>query len=843
MSLVLNISVPPPLPKGIERALKESTNEGLTAFLGGYEVRASKDKSLPRNLIKSELQKGRLQYHNLTGYKGYGFEIISDSVVSPQRLKFERTLRKGGTVVAVLTSLSSTFGLFISSFKQVRNIIGFNDDDSTFSSVRNSFLLGSIAGIANAFSHENLNWGIGAAGMGALGQYLDRPWGLALFSIFDGLNAMGMGEVKCRNKKNQKATFKSIFDNAKLKSFAFLRPYEDAIKLFLNRHSSKAGWEKNLTDEPYAVFESAGGGLLLGGGILGIASIFSKFMSDSVKSFLYVPYSLTAMLNLVALGRDGLVTFKRAHKRGDRDPIETNMMFVEGVTKAASAPVIALNYAVLGLKGLGVSFGGFAEKIAMSLRLLGVGISYIGFAGQAAAKFAYHDAFGPFIRRNIKAYLNPKLIMDEHIRNADLVSQQSSNIAENISDKYINFINNDQNSELYNSIINHPLFQNLKLKSQTSLFNFMAPDRIFKNRFYHSLRVGAITNLNYERLKNTYKDDPFFSSFLNDEVRELGVKIGGLCHDIGYNKMPRSHLFEATIHGADNDEFSIAELEKGTPIYTVVESYLIKKYGDEVGKKKAEEVTKVARNVIGCNDPLTKVFKLSDSGEYLRAPGGDYSSSFKDFKSWSPDDYSWLADQIRLYKDGDDIKLAFTEEGGIVAFKQIYYRALFNAVLNFHKVTLIRENAFKFGVQQVKDLTLAKAMKLYEKELDQIALAGAKQFKGSIRKHDRQIFGGETAYAGWNPRDRIKILDASRNKVLDMILGEGNAINEGYLETVLKQKLPDQYPVLSKMAYMLMNPAQYDLELIFDSSYSNDVQLTNCDTYNDLSTSPYYTSA
>ena len=811
-----------------------SINEALKSLRDIYEDRRKNNPKLPANLNKEKLEQGIIHYDDLTGHKGNGIAIVSHKHISTSQLNIEKKLRVGATVTAIAASGAAFASLLDSGKKLLSATIGNGNLDDAYHSVGNAMSIGAIAGIANSASHENWNWGIGSAGMGIFGRFLDKPWGLALFSMFDGLNALGMGEVNCRDKKNITAMPNSIFNYPKLKFLSFLQPHEQAVKSFWTRFTSIKGWKKIFTDEPYAIFQSAAGGLFSGSALLGTASVFSSKMSDSMKSLCYLPYSLTSLVNIIALGRDGMIGKKRASIIDGRKPAETALMKAEGWFKSIAAPILGLNYGLLGLNSIGLKLNGMAEHLAMAMRTFGVGIAYLGFASQSGIKFAVPDMFGPKFKEVLKIIINPKIIMKKFKEMIAGVNAKKEELPKHDSDTFEPVINNDKFGELLNRVSNTKKFKRLKYRSLTGLPNEAALDRALLNRYIHSRRVGAIGVMFFNSLlKNTTDSalsgltDSALSSLLEDEDTEAGFKLACLSHDNGHEPLPRSHLAETAIHGLDNDELSYAGLCEGSEIYDEVVKYYtekyeqtiknnpemtkeyIKKYGKEGGKAQAEVVLEIAKKVIGHKHELSKVYKWADFCEYGRANGSDYSSSFN-FPTWEKEDYQHFADQRILFKDSNGkTQAGFTEEGAVLAFKQIYYRLIFNAILNYHPRVLAAEAAYKAGIQNA-NITQKQVFGMTEDQFDDTAVKGANDFKSSSRIKIRNVLGGEKAYCGYSPKEKIYVVTKDQNgnqKVTEFT---------EHLEKIIKQKDSDLYKTIKPMADILTTPTLIELDITID---------------------------
>lgn len=792
------------MPRASPISLAE--DEALTAFSRSYGQKRKDDPRLPPNLNTEKIKQGILQYNSLQRYEQPGIEIVQQVEQSEPTLRSWRAARIFAALTAIILNIGAAIGLVISGTKLLlASLFDRGDMEQAHLNTSNSFLAGSLAGIANGASHESWNWLIGTGGMGIFSRFLNKPWGLALFSIFDGLNAIGMGEVKCRDKKNVTPMPRSIFNTPALAPLNFLKPYENAVKSFWYRFTRPRGWKKILTDEPYAIFQSAGGGLISGSAILGVASLFSKKMPETIKSLCYIPYAITSVVNLIALGRDGAVTARRAHRIEDREPMETSMMDIEGWSKLIAAPVIAFNYGLLGLKGLGL-FNGNTENIAMAIRSIGVAIANIGFAAQSAVKFAVPDLFGPLCETKLIAHMRPDIVMKNIIRmiNRTKEIKAEANGNSHSSNFFEPLINNDRFNDLLNRVSNTPSMQNLLYKTLTSLPSSMTPiERAVLNRFIHSRRVCAIGVLFYDTLrKNT--NNTQLKKYLEDKDLEAAFKLACLTHDNGHSKLPRCHLAETAMHGLDNDELSWAGLYPGSDIYDEVVKHYTEKYGSETGTKRALKVLQTAREIIGHKHSLSKLYKWADFCEYGRSKGGDYNITL-DFPYWNKEQYEFFADQFRLFADNEGIPhTGFTEAGAVIAFKQIYYRLLFNAYINSHPINLIADLAYKLGIQN-SELTVGEVFGMSEDEFDIKAYEGTKNYDNYTRMPIRELFGGRKAYCGYGPKERVYVVNEDRNgniHTLEFLK---------YVEQVIRRRNSELYDALQPMIKILTTPTRTSL--------------------------------
>ncbi len=790
------------------------------------------------NFLPPPLKRGNsIDYEDLTGFELPGLKVTSHKKVSPSRLGAERTMRAAACGAGSVLSVGATLGLFYSGFKTLTAVLRGSDQEEANNASAKSFALTAAAGVGTALAQENVNWGAGALGMGLMGKYLDTPIGLAAFSIFDGLNAIGMGQVKLRDNKNINGTSKnSIFNNTNLSFLKPLKPFleihEYSIRKFWNTFTSARGLKNTLSLEPYDLYCAAGGGLLSGGALLGAASAFSGFMGEKAKSLLYIPYSLTSLVNLVALGRDGNVIKKRADKYNDMKPIENKSTKIEGWAKMIASPVIALNYLLLGLKGVGVNFLGDSENVAKSLRQFGVGIAYVGFAAQSGVKFLIPDHWGPKIKNVFDVVLNPKEVVNYLMGIVSKVSERETRIAradyKGTSDFFYPILQKDEHCDLYEELINTPFFQNLKTRHLTGLPNEMALDRAALDRFTHSIRVGALACIHADRIR---ENNPDYSYLYNDPAFSLSMKLASLLHDTGHSKLPRCHLSETTYPMAKdaNDHFSIESLDKNSNsgFYDIILSYCRKLYGQN-GDEIAERVIKNIKNILGhkpmqvkTNDSDAGVSReeefmwsykpATDAADYMRSKGSDFPSSFG-VEHWGEDQYKHFADQRVIFRDKmNRLRVGYSEEGAIDAFKQLYLRLIFNAFLNSHPVTLSTEAAYKYGARHVvPEMTLDRLSTLSDRELDELAVKFVGHSDDDPTQVNRNVFGGSKAYAGYGPKDTIYVVN--NGKVTEFL---------DYYETVIKTECPDIYEKMKYMVDVLTNPSMVELRLKFDPSYSS----------------------
>lgn len=802
-----------------KRLLEDESNRVQST----YEDRKSNNPELPNNINFEELRKGKIQYEDLAGYEDDGVKVLSHHRESESKLKALKTLRYGASGLSVITSIMSSVYLLFSGFKKLTSSIGLGDVESANAHTGRAFNLGAVAGVANAAAQENFNWGLGSLGMGLLGKHLDKPWGLALFSIFDGLNAIGMGEVNRRDKKNGNAFKNSIFNNKTfdkpyLKFLRKLMPYENSVKSFWKRVTTVQGWKKLFDDEPYSLFDSAGGGLISGGVILGALSAFSGKMSDRAKSLLYLPYSFTSMFNLIALGRDGAKVKERAHLMNGRKPIETKLMDVEGLSKMVAAPVVGLNYALLGLKGFGIDVKGATEGLSMWLRSWGVASAYLGFAAQSASNLVVTDKTGPLTKEIFNIVLNPKLVMKKILNLVTEITSDKKIQSEPASDFCMDVISNDKFSELLLAVLNTKRMRDLIPRPLTGYPSMLSPDRYLTSRGVHSYEASANGCIFFDRTRLNNPD----VALLKDDDYEAAFKLAATLHDNGHADLPRCHHVEGAVPGTDNDHQSLYGLSENTEIYNTIVNWYTTNYGPE-GAEKAKKVIKLAKDMIGLH---LDEYKPADVLAYSKALGSDYNMSFGT-DAWSKSDFEFLADQRIAYTDKvkvdgvekEVVKIGWTEQGAVMLFDQLYDRLVFNLALNSHPYIAASEHAAKIGIQNAH-LTNTQVFKMSISEFDEAAKNGVNKVQGVNSESIRIPFGGEKAYCSYGEKWKIWVVEKD---ISGQVVYKEDFLK--HYETVIKQNDLELYESLKHKVKALTTPGLIELNIKIDPNFDNTAAL------------------
>ncbi len=746
-------------------------------------------------------ESGMSEYEDLSSYETDGLQVLSHKKIPQSTLKLMRQGKVGATAGAVALNFASALGLFYSGGQLLFNTMAGNDVSDSYKKLGNAYSTSAVAGFLTGAAHESPEWSIGNLGMGLFGRKLDNLWGLAGFSVSEGLSSIGMGRVRYRDKRNVYAVRNSIFNNDALTKLRFLMPIEQAVLSFFKKAFSPKDWSRFVKEEPYSLFQSAGGGLITAGKALGIGSLFKNKLSEKMQSFFYLPYSAFSLLNLLALYRDGEMVLSREKNFGGRKLGEALSMKAEGQCKRLATPFLAFNNLLLGLKGLGIDTeGGMLYNVAMAARSWGAGIAYLAFQSQSMLKFFKPDLFGPLYKEKVEIKLNPlkeSRVVFKHI--ANLEKHRPPQHQSDKFDPIIYDIDNEQR-DILDALINTPTFQSLKNKTQVGLptpTNLPINNRPYLERYTHSKRVCAIGILIYNALLRNTKDAELKKYLLENKE---AFKITPLLHDIGH--IARSHLAEKAIKGHDNDEYTV-EILKGTgenvpkDIYQTVISYY--------GKERGEKILSQAREIIGKWSPLFKAYKIADYTEYIRC--GDFNC-VKDFPRWDIDDLKEYVDNVRLYRSKDGkIKTCFTEKGAVLTFILLFDRKVFNDAYNYFPISSADELPYLLGLDAA-DVSEKEIKTMTEKEVDDHAKEGLKKLKNSnFQFLSRYVTGGEAAYCGYSqtePEKKLLVYMGKDKEPMEFI---------EYMEKYIKSSNPKLYEDLKPRVTGLTTPKEIDLTI------------------------------
>lgn len=738
---------------------------------------------------------GITEYRDLNGLKTEGYEVISHKRIPETTLKLQRYGRVGATVGAVILNAVAAVGLLYSGAKLFFNTITNNDVDDSYKSLGNAYSASAVAGALTGAAHESPEWALGNIGMGMFSRYLENIWGLAGFSLSEGLASIGMGKVRYRDNKNVYAVKNSIFNSPTFSGFSFLMPIEQAVITFVKRFVTLGDWKRVKTEEPYSLFQTAGGGLISAGGVLGLSSLFKNKMSEKLQSFFYLPYSIFSLLNLAAFYRDGDVVLTRAKDFGSKKAGETYSMRMEGYLKRVASPLLALNNFFLALKGIGIdTSGGVMYNLAMAVRSWGAAVAFLAFKAQSLIKFFKPDMFGPQFKEVIKIKLNP--IKEAGRLFSHLEQIETHRPPMHVSDKFdaIIYDGDNEQRDILHTLINTKTFQSLKYKTQIGLPSPSQPgenNRHYLERFSHSKRVCAIAILIYNSLLKNTKDEKLKSNLLDHKD---SFKIAALLHDIGH--IARSHLAEKAVKGHNNDEYTIDILkDPNSDICQSITNYY--------GREKGEKIIKQVRDIIGKWSPLFKAFKIADYTEYLRC--GDFSS-ISGFPRWSLDEVKEYVDTVRLFTDKNgELRVGFTEKGAIITFINLYDRKIFNDSYNQTPLHDVEEIPYLLGLDAA-DVSSDEVKKMTEEQVDNAVKEGIKSISGSnFQFRIKHVTGGETAYSGYSrndPERKIYIVFDNDHEPMEFI---------DYLEKVVKNKDKALYMELLPRVVELTTPKEIDV--------------------------------
>ena len=169
----------------------------------------------PYNTLDTRVlrEKGIPEYKDLSSFKEEGIEVVNHKKIPESHLKVLRYGRMAATGGAVALNLAAAAGLFYSGAKLFFNSVSNSDVDDSYKSLGNAYSASAVAGALTGAAHESPEWSLGNIGMGIFSRNLNTLWGLAGFSISEGLSSIGMGRVRYRDKRNIYAVKHSIFNS------------------------------------------------------------------------------------------------------------------------------------------------------------------------------------------------------------------------------------------------------------------------------------------------------------------------------------------------------------------------------------------------------------------------------------------------------------------------------------------------------------------------------------------------------------------------------------------------------------------------------------------------------
>lgn len=631
------------------------------------------------------LKDGVLEYKPLEGVSMPGIHFVRHKKESESTLLWQRRGRIVATASSVALSILASIGLVYSGTKLIVNsVFGRGSVDEAFQNIGSAYTKSSIAGVLTGVAHESPNWALGNLGMGIFSRYLNNIGGLAGFMISDGLSSIGMGEVRYREKGNAFTIQHSIFNNPHISFLSFLKPIEQSIYSFGKRLSTPSGWKLLREAEPYALFNTAGGGLVAAGGAMGIMSLFKNFMSESVQSFAYLPAALFSLVSLGAFFRDGVVQVDRSHYIGGGKKKEENYtQRAEGYFKQAASPFLALRNMLFAAKGFGFDSSGSLHNVAIGMQAYGAAFAFLGFTAQSFLKFFKPELFGAKLKQYIEVILNPKEAAKElkklmRYLNTDEVKEKFEK-KESFTSELTDIVLGDEHSKILTRIMDTNIFKALFHKSQAG-FPIIGSEKTYP-RFYldrgnHSIRTCAIGIILLNALENNTAD---YEAVNLLKENKLAFKIACLLHDLQHG--PFSHVLDKALPGYDNDHETIKMIRDPN---SEIHKTILKACNEEGidGNKTIEQVL----FILGRYSELYHLLSGwgADRIDYIRFSDFPVVNNGRMlFPEWTVDDLKYYANTFRLYSDSNgNKKLAHTPEGALLAFLMCSDRQLFNRMVN-----------------------------------------------------------------------------------------------------------------------------------------------------------------
>ena len=521
----------------------------------------------PKNLAKRKieldyselLEHGELKYKPFAGLEIGGIRVTRHEYVSETTLKIQRGYKIVAALGTIGLNLIAFAGLFISGAKLTFNSL-FNrgNEDRIYHSLGNAYLASSISGTLTGLAHESWEWSFGNFFMGIFSRLgLDKLQNFAGFLSADGIASIGMGRVRFREKGNTLLVPFSIFNNTNLSFLEFLKPIEQGVYSFARRFVSPSGWKTFIRNEPYELFNTAGGGLFGAGAILGLVSVFKNKISEKLQQFAYLPAGLFSLVNLIAFWRDGDVLIDRAKMMGGKKPAETYTQHIEGNSKRIAAPFLAINNFLLGCKGLGIDPNGIMYHLAMGMRAFGAAFAFLSFTAQSFMKFLKPESFGPMKNKEIIEMEFDHLIgvdtLKELIEDLEIPETRTRlEIKNELYEEFLNIIASDKHGRFLMNLMEVDDFKDLFDRRQAGLpvyGNDKTYARYYIDRGTHSVSTCAIAIDLVRTLRRIYIGNPKLTNFI-DEF-ELPIKVAALKHDLRHG--PYSHVLDKALPGNDND--------------------------------------------------------------------------------------------------------------------------------------------------------------------------------------------------------------------------------------------------------------------------------------------------
>lgn len=789
-------------------------------------------------------------------------------------------IQRGGRVISSATAfgLNAVGAGLLSYFggKMLLNTATDQDNSETYKRLGQAFSFTVIPGIATGFALESGYYGVGSVFMSIFSNFLDKPWGLPLFSVFDGLHSLGYSQVRYREEKNAFSVQNSIFNSESMKMFEFLRPVEQSIVDFWSKVKKPKLF---LTDEPYSTCNAAGGGLIVAGAALGVKAVFGKFLPEKVKELPYLFYSAFSSLFLVSLFRDGKVINWRAKKFQGNKPGQKESKLLEGWLKMVSAPILLLNNGILALKGLGLDSGGNKlYDFAMGFRGIGAGLAMLAFGTQGAYNFFKPSKFGPILKEKIKLLVNPikawdalKEIFSEYKTFPD--GKAWTPIGDEANARLDGIVDNDSKyGDFFKGVSGTETMERLMKFAQTGLpnpSNDYSHDRQKLDRYTHCRQVAAVGITLFDQMleKAQSNNDKELADYLLKY--ELAFKTACLVHDVGH--CARSHVTEKAVPGLDNDEHSLElvcgkdangnsvrdlvlheylsnaenyrEMVQANPedykplIIDIINKHkvannqptisedtdiktldkkLINMAIDQMPKDTISKITEI----FGRNHPLFKLMKDADRlqyqtlGDFITVNGQDPRLEFPE---GSVEDVKEFANKIRVYEDGGAKKIGYTADGAIQKLIREYNRLVFDVmyngnVLNYGEGEMIYCLGLSAAIQKHPTITFEDFQYMSQDEVDKYVEEGLSEIKKGQFPVEVKLEVGGESYSGYHPDD-------PKNKIV-VVHDDGKKEEVlHYIERVVKKDEPDLYKYLVPKIQVLTTQREVRLKAIISPEF------------------------
>lgn len=738
--------------------------------------------------------KGELYYKPSEHIDHGGVKIVEHKIIPASMLRLERSGRVLATGVGIGALLYSVSELAKSSFNIFSSALGMSSEDEAYETLGKAYNISSVAGALTGIAHESPYWAIGNIGMGIFGRKLSELWGLAGFLLSDGLASIGMGQVRYREGKNAFSVNQSIFNNNALSKFRFLMPVEQGIYQFFQRFTTLNGWRGFAKHEPYALFNTAGGGMVSAGALIGIASIFRRFMSESIQNFAYLPAGLFSLVNMIAFFRDGQKEVFKSTFAGKKE-VEVYTQRAEGYLKQIASPFLVIRNLLFACKGIGLDTNGKFHLLGIGMQTIGAIFALLSFTFQSVAKFAKPETFGPLVKEKLKFFINP--YQAARMLKSTMAEINSKKTAPSLEPGFNQILTSDPR---YKSGItylrNSEPFQRLFHKSQAGLPTYGREEthkRHDLDRGTHSERTCAIAMKIFDALKRNHTDIRILS-FLNEN--EFAFKVSALLHDLMHG--PFSHVLDKALPGCDNDENTVKEIENP---YSKIHADILK--ASEIvgldGKKVISQILHILRR----KSPLYQLISGwgADRIEYERV--GDFTTIDQnkarvEFDKWGMSEIESYVDTFRLFYDEDGtLTVGFTPEGALQAFLLCSDRQLFDIMYNSNPESFVRSDLIAALALGSGEYTTDQILSMSEPQVAELIFKTIEEHKPVEYTLNAKFYtGGRTGYSYYSSvkgdPTRIVVLNGKPREFLEYIkhVGDEKYINDICSSSPIFKKYP-----------------------------------------------------